>query len=71
MSDYEVTLVNDNSMFDILPVVDIANKLHISVNYPTLNSSLPSSYNTSRQEFFVRFKGPSESTHTSFRNLEL
>ncbi|QRC99315.1 hypothetical protein JI435_066430 [Parastagonospora nodorum SN15] len=59
MSDYEVTLVNDNSMHLLLVLLAVTNSLqcpYIS-SYRTPNPTWLTRY---RQEFYVRFKGPEE-----------
>lgn len=64
MSDYEVTLVNDNSEFTATSsVLNEATDAHISqcIQEP---HNLPEDDTETfpRQEFYVRFKGPDEST---------
>lgn len=66
MSDYEVTLVNDNSTYTgtLLPNTFTDDLMQcssapINVLSPTLRQQLT----YFRQEFYVRFKGPEESVY--------
>jgi hypothetical protein len=70
MSDYEVTLVNDNSMHLLIALHSdepLLTALH-SVCLP-LPASSEISHIQCRQEFYVRFKGPSESTWATFPKI--
>lgn len=60
MSDYEVTLVNDNSTRFTTPSSYPANR-GISVRYMPFYPSPTAHIIRNRQEFYVRFKGPEES----------
>lgn len=61
MSDYEVTLVNDNSKraFKMLMLTPLT-ATSVCPSSPLVTSS-DSLTDTLRQEFYVRFKGPAES----------
>lgn len=62
MSDYEVTLVNDNSMRSQTSFTHWHEKLTVSYSvglFVPKTTHYDSSY--TRQEFYVRFKGPEES----------
>jgi len=73
MSDYEVTLVNDNSMGSSLPPLLALPHVALSRDRPLTPAHLSVSATSdlemprapltkeSRQEFYVRFKGPAES----------
>jgi hypothetical protein len=63
MSDYEVTLVNDNSMKIISShLIHTGSLLTVhSVRIPLLSTISPT-HEKHRQEFYVRFKGPEESS---------
>jgi len=63
MSDYEVTLVNDNSKLSLIlgtAFTDNAPSVRSAASNPSPRS--PQALLThDRQEFYVRFKGPEES----------
>lgn len=65
MSDYEVTLVNDNSKFTHTPSrfehVALTGCVSLSVRLLNLLRGFCALTSLFRQEFYVRFKGPSES----------
>jgi ubiquitin-conjugating enzyme E2 H len=65
MSDYEVTLVNESSMWT-------SPFLQTSANLPQCQFSLVTPISRTlisrRQEFYVRFKGPAESTFAKTRD---
>ncbi|KAI1763380.1 ubiquitin-conjugating enzyme h [Hypoxylon sp. FL1150] len=67
MSDYEVTLVNDNSKRPRRLVSDIVltTSLQCKPDQPVIRPLLSDSSHVPRQEFYVRFKGPAE---TPFEN---
>jgi ubiquitin-protein ligase len=60
MSDYEVTLVNDNSKHVVK--TSISTPLTATSVCPSSPPVTPSDFltDTLRQEFYVRFKGPAE-----------
>jgi hypothetical protein len=60
MSDYEVTLVNDNSTSNLLDMPTLLTPYQCTYFHFPLSDLIPS-----RQEFYVRFKGPEESASTS------
>lgn len=69
MSDYEVTLVNDNSehFFDRLTYLNTSDLMQcMSISYAMrLDNHKELMGHGLRQEFYVRFKGPEESTKHS------
>lgn len=66
MSDYEVTLVNDNSELHLLTIKTLLTWLTPpSVNPLAQLSIVFMTHRRYRQEFYVRFKGPEKSEQTS------
>jgi hypothetical protein len=68
MSDYEVTLVNDNSKLGCFPQLmeSWLTRLLISVRSPAATiCRRVADIMGNRQEFYVRFKGPEESQFCS------
>lgn len=71
MSDYEVTLVNDNSTCCFLSTLHAATNNNHSVRSASSRSSRYAAriLTHTRQEFFVRFKGPEESALYWFEHV--